>query len=182
MINKNKWLQQQFHNIPLFYKKYTIEIKKRKYKSIDIKKKEITYIKVRGDQMFQNYNYNPAYDRNISNISYTPTNYNSMLNNSQTRSSILNTLLKGPATNSLATGITKAKFSWGALLTNTQKTLGIINQSIPIINQAKPIWNNAKTMFKIMGALNEKNIKKDDTIIQKHIATNLNDNKPKFYI
>ena len=41
-------------------------------------------------------------------------------------------------------------FNFGNILSGTQKTINIINQSIPIIKQAKPVINNAKTMFKIM--------------------------------
>lgn len=47
------------------------------------------------------------------------------------------------------------KINWGNFLTNTQKTLGVINQAIPIAYQVKPIWNNAKTMFRIMGAIKD---------------------------
>lgn len=45
--------------------------------------------------------------------------------------------------------------NWGSLLSNTQKTLGIINQAIPIVYQVKPIMNNAKTMFRVMGAVRD---------------------------
>ena len=43
--------------------------------------------------------------------------------------------------------------NWSNMLTNTSKTLGVINQAIPIVYQIKPIMNNAKTMFKIAGAI-----------------------------
>ena len=49
----------------------------------------------------------------------------------------------------------KTKINWGAILTNTQKTLNIVNQAIPLVYQVKPIVNNAKTIFKIMGAVRE---------------------------
>lgn len=57
---------------------------------------------------------------------------------------------------------------WGTLLSNTQKTLGVINQAIPIVYQIKPIWNNAKTVFKIVGAL------KDDNTVSTNINTSTN--------
>lgn len=41
-------------------------------------------------------------------------------------------------------------FNWSSILTNTQRTLGIVNQAIPVIKQAGPVINNAKTMFKVM--------------------------------
>jgi len=45
--------------------------------------------------------------------------------------------------------------NWSGFLSNAQKTLGIINQTIPIVYQIKPIVNNAKTMFKIANTLKE---------------------------
>ena len=53
--------------------------------------------------------------------------------------------------NSLFTILKNIKYR--NILSNTQKTLGVINQAIPIVYQAKPIWNNAKTMFQIIGAI-----------------------------
>lgn len=52
----------------------------------------------------------------------------------------------------------KRSFNFSSFLTNTQKTLGVINQAIPIVYQVKPIWNNAKTMIKVMGALKENDL------------------------
>ncbi len=53
-----------------------------------------------------------------------------------------------------ATGLFSRLFrngiNWSSILTNTQKTLNIINQTIPVIKQVKPVVNNAKTMFKVM--------------------------------
>lgn len=46
----------------------------------------------------------------------------------------------------------KKTFDWAALLTNTQKTLNIVNQAIPIVYQAKPIVKNARTMFRVASA------------------------------
>lgn len=56
-------------------------------------------------------------------------------------------------TRSLLNGI--KGINWSGILSNTQKTLGIINQTIPIVYQVKPILNNAKTMFKIATTLKE---------------------------
>lgn len=85
-------------------------------------------------------------------------------------------------------GVAAGGINWGNLLTNTQKSLGIINQAIPIVYQVKPIVNNAKTMFRIAGAM-----KDTDSSSSKHYDTNeqtqtqtptnqFNDNKPIFYI
>ena len=60
--------------------------------------------------------------------------------------------------------------NFSAILSNTQKTLNIINQGIPVIKQISPIMRNAKTMFKV---LNE--FKKEDTL--KNVSTKINNNK-----
>ena len=39
--------------------------------------------------------------------------------------------------------------NWGNLLTNTSKTLNLINQAIPIYYQVRPIIKNCSTLFKI---------------------------------
>ena len=58
----------------------------------------------------------------------------------------------------------KAKFDWGAILNNTQKTLNIVNQAIPIAYQVKPIINNAKTVFRVMGAVRDDDTKKEEVV------------------
>ena len=89
--------------------------------------------------------------------------------------------------------------NWGTLLSNTQKSLGIINQAIPLVYQVKPIISNAKTMFKIADAL--KGDKKNSTsnnnsrnntnnsinnsnkkVENKKDTGSSNSNKPIFYI
>lgn len=49
----------------------------------------------------------------------------------------------------------KSGINWSSLLSNTQKTLGIINQAIPAFYQVKPIFNNMKTMFKVVNEINK---------------------------
>ena len=64
--------------------------------------------------------------------------------------------------------------NWNSILSNTQKTLGIVNQAIPMFKQMSPVVKNAKTMFKIMNEF-----KKDDTsnnVINTVENTNVNDN------
>lgn len=41
-------------------------------------------------------------------------------------------------------------FDWSAILSNTQKVLGIANQAIPMVKQITPVMKNAKTMFQVM--------------------------------
>lgn len=54
-----------------------------------------------------------------------------------------------------------------SILSGTQKTLNIVNQTIPLIKQAQPILRNAKTMFRVMNEF-----KKVDTPISAQKSTN----------
>ena len=65
---------------------------------------------------------------------------------------------------------------WGTLLSNTQKTLGVINQAIPIVYQIKPIWNNAKTVFRIVGAIKDDDSSKQSKTTNSSIIKNNNYN------
>lgn len=83
-------------------------------------------------------------------------------------------------------GAVAGGINWGNLLTNTQKSLGIINQAIPLVYQVKPIVNNAKTMFRIAGAMKDtsdtKNINSNNQENESTTISIPNDNKPIFYI
>jgi len=76
-----------------------------------------------------------------------------------------------PKKTGLLSGIFKNGINWSSILSNTQKTLNIINQTIPVIKQAGPVINNAKTMFKIMNEF-----KKIETP-PKQTNTNINNKK-----
>lgn len=88
----------------------------------------------------------------------------------------------------------KGKFNWSSLLNNTQKTLNIINQAIPVFYQIKPIWNNTKTIFKIIGAVKDddikqnfnhsynKNTEKNSAIINNPNNNYISDNSPNFFL
>ena len=41
-------------------------------------------------------------------------------------------------------------FNFGSILKNAQKTLNVVNQTIPLIKEVNPIIKNAKTMFRVM--------------------------------
>lgn len=79
-------------------------------------------------------------------------------------------------------GMTKPGFDWSNFLNNTQKTIGIINQSIPIFYQLKPIWNNTKTVFKVFNEVNKinKSEKNSDSPAQ-DTRTNETSNNPVFF-
>lgn len=88
----------------------------------------------------------------------------------------------------LLSKIFKNGINWSTILTNTQKTLNIVNQTIPLIKQAGPVMNNAKTMFKLMNEFKkvetpekQKKIKKtqNNEIIEKQESNNTNN--PTFF-
>ena len=78
----------------------------------------------------------------------------------------------------------KSKINLSAILSNTQKTLNIVNQAIPIVNQVKPLVNNAKTIFKVINAVNSKDITSPVSNTKNIVnsQTNLNTNSPNFFI
>ena len=97
-----------------------------------------------------------------------------------------------PATSTgLLSKIFKNGINWGTILTNTQKTLNIVNQTIPLIKQVGPVMNNAKTMFKLMNEFKKvetPEVKQSKTINnktqQKEIIENTqinNTNNPTFF-
>ena len=74
-----------------------------------------------------------------------------------------------------------SRINWGSLLSNTQKTLNIVNQAIPIVYQVKPIINNAKTVMRVANEL-----RKPSTTTVTTSAENTNaeqySNEPTFFI
>lgn len=61
-----------------------------------------------------------------------------------------------PASNAATLGSVAAtgssifsKINWSSLLSNAQKTLGVVNQAIPLYYQVKPVFKNLKALGKI---------------------------------
>lgn len=65
----------------------------------------------------------------------------------------------------IATGLRNINFS--SILSGTQRTLNVVNQTIPLVKQVRPVFRNAKTMFKVMNEF-----KKVNTPSSKNINTN----------
>ena len=95
---------------------------------------------------------------------------------------------------SASAGITKtslfSKINWSSILTNTQKTLNVVNQAIPLYYQVKPVFSNIKTLSKIGKELNktpinnQKTINKD-SLLPNNIDNNLHSNNiptPTFFL
>lgn len=87
--------------------------------------------------------------------------------------------------------IAKKSINWAGLLSNTQKTLNIVNQAIPIVYQVKPIFNNAKTMLKVASAFANSDNNNTNTNIQNNNESKIEEienndtyssNQPSFFI
>lgn len=75
--------------------------------------------------------------------------------------------------------------NFSSILSGTQKTLNIINQTIPLVKQAGPVLNNAKTMFKVMNEFKKvevpSNTKKETETISSNVTIESNENNPTFF-
>lgn len=86
----------------------------------------------------------------------------------------------------LLSKIFKNGINWSTILTNTQKTLNIVNQTIPLVKQVGPVVNNAKTMFKVMNEFKKVETPKNNTSrtiekIDNTTNSSINNNNPTFF-
>lgn len=92
-----------------------------------------------------------------------------------------------PASNAATLGsATKAgssifsKINLSSLLSNAQKTLGVVNQAIPLYYQVKPFFKNLKTLGKIgkeFTKISENNNRNSNKSENQKQVTNIIDNK-----
>lgn len=115
---------------------------------------------------------------------------NPYLYQSAYRPGLLSRLFGGGAASAAGASASAVRsgINWSNILSNTQKSLGIINQAIPLVYQVKPMINNAKTMFKIAGAMkgdsrnSNRSTRSNMGNHSSQVETVENDNKPIFYI
>lgn len=91
-----------------------------------------------------------------------------------------------PASNAATLGsATKAgssifsKINLSSLLSNAQKTLGVVNQAIPLYYQVKPVFKNLKALGKIgkeFTKINENNNQNSNRSTQQKSVTNISSN------
>ena len=83
----------------------------------------------------------------------------------------------------LLSRIFKNGINWSTILSNTQKTLNIVNQTIPLVKQVGPVVNNAKTMFKIMNEFKKVETPQNNTKTKEVKETNtpIYNNNPTFF-
>lgn len=70
-----------------------------------------------------------------------------------------------------------SKINWGSLLSNTQKTLSVVNQAIPLYYQVKPIFSN----FKMLGRISKELGNIGNNNINSNISKNDNVEQPNTY-
>lgn len=88
-----------------------------------------------------------------------------------------------PASNAAALGSAAkagssifSKINLSSLLSNAQKTLGVVNQAIPLYYQVKPIFKNLKALSKIgkeFTKISENNNQSSNENVQQDAVTNI---------
>lgn len=72
-----------------------------------------------------------------------------------------------------------SKINWSSLLSNAQKTLGVVNQAIPLYYQVKPVFKNLKALGKIgkeFTKISENNNQNSNRSTQQETVTNISNN------
>lgn len=72
-----------------------------------------------------------------------------------------------------------SKINWSSLLSNAQKTLGVVNQAIPLYYQVKPVFKNLKALGKIgkeFTKISENNNQNSNENVQQETVTNISNN------
>lgn len=72
-----------------------------------------------------------------------------------------------------------SKINLSSLLSNAQKTLGVVNQAIPLYYQVKPIFKNLKALSKIgkeFTKISENNNQSSNENVQQETVTNISNN------
>lgn len=72
-----------------------------------------------------------------------------------------------------------SKINWSSLLSNAQKTLGVVNQAIPLYYQVKPVFKNLRALGKIgkeFTKISGSNNQNSNEIKQESVVDNTNNN------
>lgn len=102
-----------------------------------------------------------------------------------------------PKSGGLLSKLGLRNINFGNILTNTSKTLNVINQAIPVVKQVGPMFNNMKSMLKVASLFNDattptnstrNNNTKNTANIEKNktkentTTNNIYSNSPNFFI
>lgn len=103
-----------------------------------------------------------------------------------------------PKSGGLLSKLGLRNINFGNILTNTSKTLNVINQAIPVVKQVGPMFNNMKSMLKVASLFNDAttptnstrnnntknttNIKNNNNTKENTTTNNSYSNSPNFFI
>ena len=86
-------------------------------------------------------------------------------------------------------GNTIKSVNWSGLLNGADRTLGLVNQTIPLVREAKPMFSNMKSMVKLAKAFRNEtspqrtNIQRQNNIVNTSLeAPQANNNTARFFI
>lgn len=85
-------------------------------------------------------------------------------------------------------GNTIRSVNWSGILNGADRTLGLVNQTIPLVREAKPMFSNMKSMVKLAKAFrNETNTQVRNNIPHSNIIETkpeqpINNNPARFFI
>ena len=86
-------------------------------------------------------------------------------------------------------GNTIKSVNWSGLLNGADRTLGLVNQTIPLVREAKPMFSNMKSMVKLAKAFRNEttpvrnNITRNNVIETKpEVMPQTNNNPARFFI
>lgn len=68
-----------------------------------------------------------------------------------------------PKSGGLLSKLGLRNINFGNILTNTSKTLNVINQAIPVVKQVGPMFNNMKSMLRVASLFNDATTKETNT-------------------
>lgn len=78
--------------------------------------------------------------------------------------------------------------NWSGLLNGADRTLGLVNQTIPLVKEAKPMFSNMRSMIKLAKAFRKETIPQRNNTLQNNVietksqVTSRNNNTAKFFI
>lgn len=83
-----------------------------------------------------------------------------------------------PKSGGLLSKLGLRNINFGNILTNTSKTLNVINQAIPVVKQVGPMFNNMKSMLKVASLFNDATTPTNSTTNNNN-TTNIENNNTK---
>lgn len=84
-----------------------------------------------------------------------------------------------PKTGGLLSRLGLRNINFSNILTNTSKTLNVINQAIPVVKQVGPMFNNMKSMLKVASLFNDATTPSNNNTKSNNTVNNISNNETK---